>query len=638
MMYRSISSGLIAAAVAAACATGADATLPGTNGQIVFARTPSGNLAPASDLYTVNPDGSGVTRLTVNGGAINPAWSPDGKQIAFENHSQGGATIELIDADGSHATPLVHGFGPPAWSPDASKIAITSDRDGNDEIYEMNANGSGLMNLTQSGGLDYGPAWSPDGMKIAFGTLRSPPSFDAEIYVMNADGSAQTDVTNDPSSTDGAPPSWSPDGTKLAYSVSHDGIYVIGADGSGRTRLTTNPLGDIDPAWSPDGKQIVFARQYAGNCTSPPTPTVGGQCRLLWIMNADGTDQRQLTFNPGGGDTAPSWGSVPPRVEPPENLIGQTKASTPVSAYGGRAAWSAYDPTTKRYSLVTWTDGMSSPEELPVKPRAAPFDVDLGPGARGLVVAVYSRCRREPTGAYDTGRGCDLYLYDFITRRESRIRSTSVPGGSEFLPTIWGSRIAFARVWEQRKRKEGNYSYIYTRVLNRRDRSQRLAGGPFGDWLARRQAGHIVGYRGGPGPTSLDMRGTRLALSWSYLLAHGPQRRRQLSVVQLDPLRGTPRRIVQVTRQKLTDLGVLSASLAADGLYWIEKGETQLTRPDLVDSFRRYDLKSGSISLAPAPESISSAVRDGDAIFYSRAGRAGYLVGRSKPSFETLAP
>src|SRR6185312_3005249 len=95
----------LALITAAAAAPGvAYATQPGTNGQIVFARTPPGSVTAASDLYTVNPDG----------GAVNPAWSPDGRRIAFELRSAGNATIDLIDADGTHDTPLVHGFGPPA--------------------------------------------------------------------------------------------------------------------------------------------------------------------------------------------------------------------------------------------------------------------------------------------------------------------------------------------------------------------------------------------------------------------------------------------------------------------------------------------------------------------------------------------
>src|SRR4030042_2832495 len=125
----------------------------------------------------------------------------------------------------------------------SSKIAFYSYRDGNMEIYVMNADGTGQTNLTNyPGANDYNPAWSPDGSKIAFYSYRDD---NVEIYVMNADGSGQTRLTyyaeND------AGPSWSPDGSKIAFTrVNADpplyfDIYVMNADGSGQTKLTLNP-------------------------------------------------------------------------------------------------------------------------------------------------------------------------------------------------------------------------------------------------------------------------------------------------------------------------------------------------------------------------------------------------------------
>ena len=439
---------------------------------------------------------------------------------------------------------------------------------------------------------------------------------------MNADGSSQTNLTNSPSANELGPPSWSPDGSRLAYSISHDGIYVSNAGGGGAMRLTTNPDGDVEPAWSPDGSQIVFSRQYQGSCTAPPGPSAGGQCRQLWIVNADGSGLRQLTDNPGGGDASPSWGSAPLVVPPPaEDVIAHEQAAAPISAYGGRLAWSSYDPQTKRYSLVTWLPGLSEPQTLAVKPRSVAFDVDLGPDAHGHTVAVYSRCRREQSpGAVGTSRGCDLYLYDFISRHETRIRSTSTPGGSEFLPTIWGSRIAFARNWEQRKGRAGRVSYIYTRPLTRRGRSTRLAGGPFGE--------------GGPGPTSLDLRGKRLAMTWGWFVKHG---REQWSRVQLDTIGGPTKRVAQAVSINTIGATLLSASLASDGVYWVARGDTALKAPELVDSFRRYDLRGGAITAAAAPSGVASAARDSGRVFYLRGTPpADYVVGRVVPEFAPL--
>jgi TolB protein len=160
------------------------------------------------DLYVVNSDGSGLRNLTATlpvgirlnlDPASDPAWSPDGQMIAFAflcrprcGPNNLGEPIYVVKADGSGLRKLtpkpVGAYRDPAWSPDGRKIAFVSDRDGNSEIYVMNANGKGQRNLTRNPAFDADPAWSPDGRKIAFASKR-----DGEygVYVMNADGSGQ---------------------------------------------------------------------------------------------------------------------------------------------------------------------------------------------------------------------------------------------------------------------------------------------------------------------------------------------------------------------------------------------------------------------------------------------------------------
>ncbi len=270
--------------------------LPLARGDIAFESMRDGDV----EIYVMNADGSGQTRLT-NNPAVDrdPAWSPDGRQIVFastrDDSLVGNVEIYVMNADGSGQTRLTNnpaGDLVPAWSPNGRQIAFDSYRDGNIEIYVMNVDGSGQTRLTNNPAAETGSAWSPDGTQIAFVSGRD---LNDEIYVMNADGGGQTRLTNN--TTQDFDPAWSPDGTQIAFESLRDGnaeIYVMNADGSGQARLTNNLTADLHPAWSPDGTQIAFVSNRDGNFE-------------IYVMNADGGGQARLTNNPAQ-DGKPSWG------------------------------------------------------------------------------------------------------------------------------------------------------------------------------------------------------------------------------------------------------------------------------------------------------------------------------------------
>ena len=228
---------------------------------------------------------------------VSPGLPPSAAKIAFTSNRDQDFEIYVMNPDGTGQTRLTNHPAQdqmPAWSADRTKISFVSDRDGNDEIYVMNADGTGQTRLTNDPNYDYHPAWSPDGAKIAF--ARSSGNTNFQIYVMNADGTDQTRLTNDLAGDNW--PSWSPDGTRIAFTSDRgDGygrIYVMNADGTDQTRLTENkPAHDAMPAWSPDGTRIAFA-------------SLLGTTWAISVVNADGTGQTRLS-SAGAYDYMPAW-------------------------------------------------------------------------------------------------------------------------------------------------------------------------------------------------------------------------------------------------------------------------------------------------------------------------------------------
>jgi WD40 repeat protein len=245
--------------------------------RVAFVSERDGN----SEIYAVNSNGTGLTRLTSAAARdLDPAWSPDGQRIAFTSDRDGSADIYIMGADGSNVVRHAGAEGSnaqPTWSPDGRRIAFVSKRDGDAEIYVMTADGGSVpVRLTSSFGLDADPAWSPDGAKIAFTSARAGTR---DLYVMNDDGSGVTRLTRGTSSGfEYSRPAWSPDGRRLAflkYSCVYDFYYgsycgsdvgIMNAAGSGERRLALSGDDETRPAWSPDGRTIAFA---GNGCSGP---------------------------------------------------------------------------------------------------------------------------------------------------------------------------------------------------------------------------------------------------------------------------------------------------------------------------------------------------------------------------------
>jgi Tol biopolymer transport system component len=257
-----------------------------------------------TEIYAMRADGSGQTRLAFNRDGtqaeyIDPAWSPDGRRLAFASGPPGANQLYVMNADGSDRRRLTEGEGNPgrpAWSPDG-RLAFQSRRSGNSEIYVLNADGSGFANptnLTNHPADDLLATWSPDGGRLAFTSNRDGRW---QIYAMNADGSGQTRLTH--TAAFDVLGAWSPDGQQIAFHSNRDGnweIYVMNADGSEQTRLTRNDALDYLPAWSPDGRRLAFASNRDGNFE-------------VYVMNADGSEQTNLTNHPAmeDGEIGISW-------------------------------------------------------------------------------------------------------------------------------------------------------------------------------------------------------------------------------------------------------------------------------------------------------------------------------------------
>jgi TolB protein len=269
-------------------------TSPSPRVDLLFASTRDGDYA----IYGVSAAGGREVRLTKGRGdpstpkglffAVEPAWSPNGRLIAFASRRDGPSHIYVMRADGTHVRRVTHEKSDddgPAWAPDQRRIVFSRERG----LFIVGSAGRPVRSLMRGvGGEAANAAWSPDGKLIAY-DYRRPGFSSREIWVVGVDGSNARRVTR--LGAVSTLPSWSPDGRRVAFQSNihggHVEIYSIGRDGRGLRRETRSAIDTIDPAWSPNGKEIAFSRDGA-----------------IWTVDRAGRERKVTS---GGNDSTPTW-------------------------------------------------------------------------------------------------------------------------------------------------------------------------------------------------------------------------------------------------------------------------------------------------------------------------------------------
>jgi TolB protein len=279
----------LAALTTVGVAVPAHAAFPGAPGRIAVVNDSAlgepgeGPARTGQEIWTVNPDNTDWQRLTNNDGAINdtePAWSPNGRRIAFASNRTGTYQVHTMRQDGAQVFQVTHGSQDardPAWSPDGLFLVFVR----GDDLWLTTVIGFPTWRLTNTPGVaESMPAWSPLGVRIAY--VVTPAVRDAQIWTIRVDGSGAqnlTTVTEPAGLVNDTGPNYTPDGQRISFASNRlntspaegPSAWTMRTDGTDPIRLTTSGFqsGVAGVAVSPDGSRFAGYSCSSFDCFVP---------------------------------------------------------------------------------------------------------------------------------------------------------------------------------------------------------------------------------------------------------------------------------------------------------------------------------------------------------------------------------
>lgn len=308
------------ATIVSGCGGGANAlpwvpTNPnqGNANRIAFSSNRDGNF----EIYTMNPDGTDVQRITTaTGDDTKPAWSRDKTKLAFVSERDGNPEIYIQNIAGGKPVGAAKRItdnpafdGAPSWNPDGTQLVFESQRGGPNTLYILDTETRVVNRLTQrTGFLEQNPAWSPKGDLIAFQSAdfsvgSNPNGFPSFIYTVKINGADAKKITDNPGAANGGvdvDPAWNPSATQIAFFRSNPNLLSVAVVDGAITNLipsSSSGLGYTDPSYGPDGKRVICSKYSNASANLS-----------LYILNADGTGANIIRVTDDSSeDKDPSW-------------------------------------------------------------------------------------------------------------------------------------------------------------------------------------------------------------------------------------------------------------------------------------------------------------------------------------------